>query len=51
MLKRKTGVKARGRGWRGRAWRAVVKVARRTGGRGEPGEWVSLVTEGVKGRW
>lgn len=29
-------MKARGRGWRGRACRAVVKVARRTGGRGEP---------------
>lgn len=29
-------MKARGRGWRGRACSAVVKVARRTGGRGEP---------------
>lgn len=38
MLKRKMGVKASGRGWSGRAWREVVRVARRTGGRGEPGE-------------
>lgn len=28
----------RGRGWRGRAWRAVMRVARREGGRDEAGE-------------
>lgn len=44
-------MKVRGRGCRGRACRAVVRVARRVGGRGEPvrgGGWlVGLVWFGV----
>jgi len=34
-LKRSTGGKSMGRGRKGRAWRAVMKVARSIGGNGE----------------
>lgn len=35
MLKSKTGGKSIGRGWKGRACRAVMRVARRVGGSGD----------------
>jgi hypothetical protein len=38
VLKRRTGGKSIGRGWKGRAWRAVTRVARRVGGRGDSRE-------------
>lgn len=41
MLKRRTGGKSMGRGWKGRACSAVMRVARRVGGRGDSGEGVS----------
>lgn len=38
MLKSRTGGKIMGSGWKGRAWRAVTRVARRIGGIDDPGE-------------
>ena len=38
MLKRRTGGKTIGSGEKGRACRAVIRVARRVGGRGLSGE-------------
>ena len=45
MLKRRIGGKIMGRGWKGRAWRAVINVARRVGGSGESNLGVR---EGIK---
>jgi hypothetical protein len=39
VLKTSTGGKSIGRVRKGRAWRAVIKVARSIGGRGDPGSW------------
>ena len=40
MLKRSTGGKTMGSGWKGRKWRAVRNVARRVGGRGDSVVWL-----------
>lgn len=37
MLNSSTGGKSMGSGWKGRAWRAVMRVASRVGGSGDSG--------------
>lgn len=49
MLKRRIGGKIIGRGWNGRACRAVMSVARRVGGRGDSMESVRRVGGGELG--
>lgn len=48
-LKRRRGGKSISIGWNGLAWRAVIRVARMVGGRGDSGAIVSIESSTITG--